>query len=80
MNKKQFKQFMNENKLNKVIRTNMNYPRRTVDYSFKNNKDSYSGKLNQPTFISLQREGKLKLAKKTKLNEYTYKYIYDYLK
>ena len=71
---------MNDKKLNKLIKYTSNYPRRTIDYSFKNNKDSYSGKLNQQTFISLQREGTLKLSKKQKLNDYTYKYIYSYKK
>lgn len=79
MNMNEFKKFMKQNNLNKVIRTNINYPSRIVDYTFANKKDRYGGKLSQQTFIGLKNKGNLKLINKKKINEYTFQYEYDFL-
>ena len=77
MNMKEFHTFAKKKNINKVTRTNVNYPRRKVDYSFSNKKDSYNGKLSQRTFIGLINKGTLKISKKKKVNDYSYKYVYD---
>ena len=78
MNMKEFEKFMKTKKLNKVIRVNENYPRRSVDYHFTNDVDKYVGKLSQRTFIGLRNKGKLKLNKKREINPYTFEYVFDY--